>query len=68
MDDAKKIEDITKWKIAATYFKEHGYSFFQCQYDVDSPEGFHAWFINPQRKIEVYTFDQIVRDEIVGFK
>ena len=69
MNNARIIDDISKWLIAKAYFRDHGYSLFQFQYDVDEPEGFHAKFINSKhRDIEIVTFDQIVRDEIIGFK
>ena len=67
MGDAKKIEDISTWKKAKAYFLEHGYSFFQSQHDADEPEGFHAWFINGKRDIEIVTHDPIIRDEIIEF-
>lgn len=68
MGSAKKIEDVSTWKKAKAYFRENGYSLFQFQHDVDEPEGFHAKFINGKhRDIEIVTFDQIVRDEIIGF-
>lgn len=66
----KKIDTIEEWNRIAKLLQDKEYSLFQMQYGIDSPEGFHAWFIKKggSHNYEVVTFNQEVHDGIVNYK
>lgn len=63
----KIIETIEKWKVAEAYFREHDYRFWQSQYSWDMDEGFHAWFFNGQKDVEVVTHNEEIQRMIIAF-
>ena len=65
----KQIVALEQWASIATELRETGYSLSQWQYDIDHPEGFHAWFWASGRpQISVMTRAYSVQEAIVRFK
>lgn len=61
------IDTVEKWNILAAALKQKNYIFFYLQYGYDCPEGFHAWFIKDEKKVEVITHNKEVQDAIIKF-
>lgn len=66
---AYRVETIEKCTRFLAACREHGYYFWQMQYQRNMPEGFLAWFHRPQdpNDIEVVTHCKKVQKAIVGF-
>lgn len=63
-----RIESLEKWAEVAAKLSENGYSLYMMQYDVDCPEGFHAWFLLHETPgVEIVTYSQAVKDAILGY-
>jgi hypothetical protein len=64
----KIIESIDQWNKFELKLKEHGYERWQMQFDINHPEGFHAWFWKADNKdIEVITHNEEVYKAIVQY-
>lgn len=63
------IETISDWNDILYLLVDVGYSLWQCQFSIDSPEGFHAWFTAPgHRDVEIITRSRDVHDAILAFR
>jgi len=64
-----RIDTLERWADAVEYFRNNEYSLFQFGHDVDTPEGFHAIYWQPEGPdIEVITYNQDVCDAIFEFE
>ena len=65
---AYKINTIANYKTWERWFRDNGYLPWQYQYQWDSPEGFHAWFMKAGvEDIEVITRNEEVHKAIMNF-
>ncbi|MEA4895902.1 MAG: hypothetical protein VB064_11675 [Oscillospiraceae bacterium] len=63
------IETIDEWNDLVKTLKELEYCRWQMQYDIASPEGFHASFMAQDRSIiEIVTTNEAVYRAIVRYK
>lgn len=59
------VNSLEKWNEVSERLREKGYTFFQSQYDVDLPQGYHVWFVSHGLPdVEIVTRTQSVRDVI----
>ncbi len=66
MSYTREINTIEHWLVALEYLSENGYKLWQMQYDVHSPEGFHARFWKTGKPdIEIITFSNEVYKAII---
>jgi len=62
------IESIDEWHDYARLLSKMGYDLWQTQFDIDAPEGFHAWFVNSgTHQIEVATHNKAIYDAIIRY-
>ena len=59
------IHNMDEWLILKAALVEKGYKRFQMQYDADQTEGFHAWFVSKERRVEVITHNREIQKDIV---
>lgn len=64
----KYIDTIEKWNILSAAMQEKGYRIYQTQHDYYDLEGFHAWFFDGKKDVEVYTYNQEVQKAIIAYK
>lgn len=64
-----RIDSLEKWSEVSAKLSGQGYSLYMMQYDVDCPEGFHAWFILHETPgFEVVTYVKAVHDAILRYR
>jgi hypothetical protein len=62
------IQNREEWQILKAALAEKGYTLFQLQYDAKEAEGFRAWFVTSERRVEIITHDSDVQKAIVKYK
>ncbi len=66
-----RIDSIDEWLKAAKQLSERGYTLWQTQFDIDSPEGFIARFMAPDGKrkpAEISTKSATVKQAVMRYK
>ena len=64
----KRIKTLDRWIELEENLLHHCYRLWQFQYDVQHPEGFHAWFsATGKQDVEVITYNQEVLNAIIGY-
>lgn len=63
-----RVESLEKWYEVSAKLSEKRYSLYTMQFDVNHPEGFHAWFLlHSTPGVEIVTHDQAVHDAILRY-
>lgn len=59
------INSMAEWLILKAALTAKGYKRFQTQFDAEQAEGYHAWFVSSDKRVEVITFNSDIQKDIV---